>query len=374
MTKDDQMVVETESTAPKKRIFRKIHTKLSKVRRVLLGRYLWITRITVLVLVLGVIGLVGDFFVRHITNTTTGEYVRLGTTFLFPRNEVVNIFEGKTNVLILGKGGGSHEAPDLTDTMILASISHESPQKVSLLSLPRDIWIPELRTKLNTVYYYGNKQQAGAGLVAAKSSVEEITGQQINYGVVFDFQGFSEIINILGGVDVEVEKSFTDERFPIAGKENDLCDGDKDYGCRYEKITFEAGTEHMDGERALKYVRSRHSQDLEAGTDIARSQRQRSVIDAVIKKMTSREVLFSPTTLRNVFEAFQSNMETDLTADAIAVLGRRVYQGRNNLQSYNIPEELITVPPYAPEYDNLYVFIPKANDWSEVQKWIQDIL
>jgi len=355
---------------------RKLKTRIAKVRRILLGRYLWLTRISALVLVLFILFLIGDLFVRQITSSSTGDYLRWGKLFLFPNNQIVKMVDGRTNILILGKGGGSHEAPDLTDTMIFASISHNEPHEIDLISLPRDIWIPDLEAKLNSVYYWGNEKQSGGGLVFAKSNVEKILGQQIHYAAVFDFEGFKEVIDILGGVDVQIENGFTDERFPIEGKENDLCGGDIEYNCRYETITFEQGVEHMNGERALKYVRSRHSEDLEAGTDIARSQRQRMVIEAVVSKLTSREIIFSSVKLKEILETVQENTETDLNEDALAVLARRAYQGKNAIESYTIPEDLLYNPPYIPLYNNLYVFIPKAGggNWSEIQNWVKDTL
>lgn len=352
----------------------KTRVRLAKIRRVLLGRYLWVTRIAILLVVLLTLFGLGDFAIRRITNSTAGDYLRLARHFVFPNSDAVTVIDNRTNILILGKGGGGHEAPELTDTMIIASVSHGDPQEIDLISLPRDIWMPELRSKLNSVYFWGNEQQPGAGLVTAKSSVEEIIGQPVHYAVVFDFAGFKNVIDILGGIDVEIEKGFTDQRFPIPGKENDLCNGDPEYNCRYETITFEPGIEHMNGERALKFVRSRHSEDLEAGTDIARSQRQRKVIDAVINKITTREILTSPAKLRELFETAESHTETDLTGEAMAVLARRAYQAKDNLQSHTLPEEMLLVPPYVPEYDNLYVFIPAAGDWSQVQKWVQDTL
>jgi LCP family protein required for cell wall assembly len=114
---------------------------------------------------------------------------------------------------------------------MFVSIDHISPS-FTIISLPRDIWIPALRAKLNSVYYWGNQKEEGGGLPLSKSVVEEIVGQPVEYGIVIDFEGFQEIIDVLGGVEVNVERSFTDERFPIEGKENDECEGDPEYKCR----------------------------------------------------------------------------------------------------------------------------------------------
>ncbi|MEJ2441683.1 MAG: LCP family protein, partial [Patescibacteria group bacterium] len=91
--------------------------------------------------------------------------------------------EDRTNILILGRSGEGHDSPDLTDTIIFASVGH-TDHSVKLISLPRDIWIPELRAKLNSTYYWGNQRQKGGGIILAKSTVESILGQPVHYGLV----------------------------------------------------------------------------------------------------------------------------------------------------------------------------------------------
>ena len=103
----------------------------------------------------------------------------------------------------------------------------------------------------------------------SKSLVEKITSLPTHYAVVIDFSSFKEIIDALGGVKIDVANSFTDDLYPIEGREEDLCDGDKEFKCRYETIHFEKGINYMDGTTALKYVRSRNGDNNE-NTDIAR--------------------------------------------------------------------------------------------------------
>ena len=186
--------------------------------------------------------------------------------------------ENSISILVLGKGGEGHTAPNLTDTIILSYLNIEN-NSVNFLSLPRDIWIPEIRAKLNSAYHYGGFKMAG-------DSVTSITGLPINYTVVIDFSLFKDLIDNVGGIKVHVENSFTDEKYPIEGKENDLCDGDRLYRCRYETLQFTQGEQNMNGELALKYVRSRNASGDE-GTDIAREKRQQKVIEAIKEKILS---------------------------------------------------------------------------------------
>ena len=108
---------------------------------------------------------------------------------------------------------------------MLASISL-TKESVDLISIPRDIWIPEIRAKINSAYYWG-------GVSLSKSLVEKITSLPTHYAVVIDFSSFKEIIDALGGVKIDVANSFTDDLYPIEGREEDLCDGDKEFKCRY---------------------------------------------------------------------------------------------------------------------------------------------
>lgn len=302
------------------------------------------------------------------------KYVRMARYFIFTPNGVVNQLDGRTNFLILGKAGDGYTAPDLTDTMILASISHDDP-KLIMVSLPRDLWIEDLRAKLNSVYYWGNQKEENGGLVLAKSIVEEVVGVPIHYALVIDFDGFRELIDAVGGVDIDVQKTFTDNRFPIPGKEDDDCGGnDEEYLCRYESITFTNGLQHMDGTTALKFARSRHSEDLAEGTDLARARRQQLVLNALKDKMFSREIILNFKKLREISGLIDKTLETDLNLDQEVYLSRKIYDARNRIETHVLPEELLENPPISSDFDNLYVFVPLAGDWSEVQSWVKSIL
>ena len=206
-------------------------------------------------------------------------------------------------ILVLGKGGEGHTAPDLTDTMMLVNLNPDS-NKVSILSLPRDIWIPAIRAKLNTAYHYGS-----FGL--ASSSVSSVTGITPNYYVVVDFSLFKDLIDTVGGINVEVANPFTDEKYPIVGKEDDLCNGDKLYKCRYETLHFVQGKQLMNGETALQFVRSRNAVGDE-GTDIARERRQQKVIEALKTKLLSTQVLSNSKVLMNLYDIIMSHLETNI--------------------------------------------------------------
>ena len=275
----------------------------------------------------------------------------------------------------MGKAGGDHDGPDLTDTMMLVSVSLTMPN-IKIISIPRDTWIPEIRAKINSAYYWGNQKTPGGGISFAENVAEEAVGVPIEYGVVIDFSGFKDIIDELGGIQVDVANSFTDYYYPIAGKENDTC-GNKDsqFMCRYETLTFNAGLQKMDGDTALKFVRSRHSTGLE-GTDLAREARQGKVIDAIKNKLMDKNTYENPKKDIAILKVVLGSIQTDIDYPTAAILGRLFYNSRNSINSYVIPDNLIVNPPVSKAYDMQSVFIPKAGSgkWTDINKWVAGIL
>ncbi|MCL4382869.1 LCP family protein [Patescibacteria group bacterium] len=298
-------------------------------------------------------------------------YLSLAKNFLFTAPDDINLPEARTNILVLGKGGMGHEAPDLTDTIIFISLAKDGGG-ITTVSLPRDIWITKLRTKLNSIYYWGEKTDEG-GLKLAKEITEEITGEPIKYALIIDFIGFTEIVDILGGIEVNIKESFTDPDYPIAGRENDDCGGDKEFRCRYEIVSFEEGWETMDGERALKYVRSRKAEG-EEGTDLSRAERQQVVIGAIKEEIFSFSTLTSPTKIRKLWNAILETVEVDIPESVAPVIARMAFDSRNDIAPYVLGEDLLVNPPKLARYDYLYVYIPKAGGWEEVHSWVDSLV
>jgi len=267
----------------------------------------------------------------------------------------------------MGVGGKDHAGGDLTDTMILVSVSL-SKRSITTISIPRDIWIPETRAKVNSSYHYG-------GLTLAKTTVQEVLGVPIQYSVLLDFSGFKDIVDALGGITVTVDHSFTDNLYPIAGRENDLCNGDRTFKCRYETVTFTEGTQTMNGDIALKFVRSRHAVGDE-GTDIAREARQEKVISAIENKIIDPKVFLNPQKDLIIAKVVMASLETDMSNENIAIIGRKLFDARKSVTKYLIPDNLLVVPPTSKQFDNQYVFTPAAGSgrWEDIHKWVSSVL
>jgi LCP family protein required for cell wall assembly len=303
-------------------------------------------------LVLGIIGVFGVFGV------------------LWGKREIerkLKLPEGKTSFLVLGVPGGQEAGADLSDTMMWVSWDNQQG-KVTVIFLPRDIWVPEWRTKLNSVYHY-------EGLREIKKVVSNLLGQETDYVVVIDYQLVKKVVGILGGVEVEIKESFKDEKYPIAGREKDECAGDKEYKCRYRTVEFNQGREVMDGERVLEYVRSRHSEG-DQGTDFARSARQQEVIAAMVGKIKSKEFWLRPKRVVQLVKAIQEGIVIDFPKEKYKELvsfGLKYRQPEIIMKALN-GELLVNPPPNVKLYDNQWVLIPRAGNWGEVREWVRELL
>lgn len=273
------------------------------------------------------------------------------------------------NILILGMGGAQHEASDLTDTLIVF-IANPKNRKILLVSLPRDIWIDSLKTKINSLYHYGSSE-------LVSKEVEKIIGQPIDKVLLVDFKAFDETIDFIGGIEIKVERSFDDFYFPIPGKENDLCDGDPELACRYEYLHFEAGWQKMDGERALKFVRSRNAEG-EEGTDFARNERQQKVIVALKNKILSGEILLNPQRILGFWRVAENNIQTDIAQEDYLPLLKFFFPFWRGVQLESV---VLDGGAYSGEgllYHPLnhssgqWVLLPTGGNWEKVEEFIKE--
>ena len=274
---------------------------------------------------------------------------------------------GRTNFLVLGVAGENYTGSDLTDSIIFVSLENQTG-KTLVLSLPRDIWITPLRAKLNSVYHY-------EGMEETKKAVGEILGQKVDYSLVIDFNLFTKMVDFLDGVELTVERAFDDFKYPLVGKENDLCDGDKEFKCRYETISFKAGEQWMNSETALKYVRSRNAEG-EEGTDFARSQRQQRLLIAIQKKIFTPQVILNPKRLTQLINLTVANIKTDIPKDKNLDLFKIALKLRKNKFKMEVLNDgyLINPPTSKARYDNQWVLIPKDGTWGAVQDHVKNLI
>lgn len=302
------------------------------------------------------------------------------------------------NVLLLGIGGGNHEGPLLTDTIMIASLNLDT-NKVNLISLPRDMWSFDLENRINSAYSIGEARKDGGGLVLAKEVVSQIIGQPIDYGVVIDFNGFTEAVDVIGGLNISVERSFDDYQYPIKGNENELCGRTEEdvknfiasnsaesalvdfFPCRYEHLHFDTGEQLMDGSTALKFVRSRHANGSE-GSDFARSQRQEKIINAFVSKIFSLNFFANPGKIINLYETVEDSIDTDIQESEFDDFIKLAQKFRNSEinsividygDKRNKRGGLLTNPPISEKYNYKWTLVPRIGEenYEEIHEFIR---
>ena len=325
------------------------------------------------------------------------------------------------NFLLLGYGGGSHDGTYLTDTIMIANIDIKV-KKVTLFSVPRDLWVrlptksgADFHTKINAVYQLElfPKDFPDLKQTSAKITISQITGLPIDGYVSVNFAGFTKAIDILGGIDVEIKRSFTDPEYPIEGKEKELCDKDTEelfkkaepfitpgfnpeerdrqfkdnpkleefvknassspelaFPCRYEKLEFKQGLTHMDGSTALKFSRSRHSP--EDGGDFNRALRQQQVIEAVKNKVIS--LGFIPKIIP-LMDEFKRDVKTDIGMDIIKkFIGQADKSREFKITSFVLTDK--NVFKNATSDDGQFILIPNEgmDNWKGIQIIIKNMI
>ena len=233
----------------------------------------------------------------------------LNSLFNFYNSSLKGEKEDRINVLILGIGGENHEGPYLTDTIILASLK-PSNKKVALLSIPRDLYVPIPGfgwQKINAANALGMSQGKNGAELTSRV-VSDVFGQPIHYYLTIEFDSFKKIVDFLGGIEINVEKSFKDYQFPGPN-------------FVYQVVSFEAGPQGMDGKKALQYVRSRHGTNGEDG-DFTRSARQQKVILSIKDKIVKEEFLKKPSKMLELYNLLSREIKTNLNIEDIIKLGK----------------------------------------------------
>lgn len=280
----------------------------------------------------------------------------------------------RINFLLLGIGGKNHEAGELTDTIILASLK-PSTMEAGLISIPRDLLVPISGYgwyKINSANAFGEMREEGMGIKLAKETVENITGENIHYYIKVDFAGFEKFIDILGGVCLDIENNLDDYQYPIKGKENDYP-----ISSRYKYLHIEKGRQCMDGSLALKYARSRHAVGRE-GSDFARAKRQQNLIGAVKEKTISYKTFLNPQKIIQILNNLNENIKTNLTVSEIVRLikmskgidiGKVVMRVLDNSIEGPLTDNFIELE----EGGNMYALTTRTGDFSEIKKIAEDI-
>lgn len=214
---------------------------------------------------------------------------------------------GVVNLLLAGNSADDvgHGGAKLTDSIMVASYNlHE--KKLSLISIPRDLLVSYNGSymKINAVYVYG-------GMDGLQSVAEHVTGLTITHRVLINYTAFRDMINAVGGIDVDIE-------------------ADDSRGIYDPMIGFSIanGVQHLTGEQALLLARCRNDPTYDGRVayglsrgDFDRTENQRKIALALLAKIKGSTTLTNIATLKSLIESLADNVETNLTAGQL----RRLY-------------------------------------------------
>jgi LCP family protein required for cell wall assembly len=260
--------------------------------------------------------------------------------------------DGRINILLLGMGGGNHPGGTLTDTIMVASIK-PATNEVAMLSVPRDLYVTVDgygKDKINAAHALGEqKNYSGGGMALAKETVSKTLDLPIHYTVRVDFEGFSKLVDAVGGVDIDVEEDLYDPFYP---------DG---------YYTVKKGMHHMDGKAALKYARSR-----ETTSDFDRAKRQQKIIVAVKEKVLSASTLTNPQKMNDILDVLGDHIKTDMQiweAQKLATMFQKVDKNKIINRVLDNSED----GPLESGNMGMYVLLPKTGNFKEIQAIAKNI-
>lgn len=295
--------------------------------------------------------------------TGTSFFVQLGHLLTTPDRAIAGEADDRINVLLLGIGGEGHQGALLTDTIIVASVKPSTGQ-VAMLSIPRDLVVTfpnQTYRKINNAVYLGDiLNYPGGGEQLSADIVTDVTGLDIHYYGQIDFNGFKQVIDLVGGVTVVIERSFTDYQYPTLN-----------FG--YQTVSFAAGRQTLTGDQALKFVRSRHGNNGE-GSDFARSARQQKVLSAIKDKALSVGTLTNPVKLQKVVATLSAHVKTNAELWELARLSNIVKEANtSNIRTVvldNSPEGLLITTT---GQDGAYLLEPRSGDYREIRQLARGI-
>lgn len=239
-------------------------------------------------------------------------------------------------VLLLGIDSGSLGRVEVgrSDVMMVMTVNSDT-NNTTLTSIPRDTYVEIVgqgnMDKINHAYAFG-------GIEMSRATVEQFLDISIDYYIVVNMAGLSEIINQIGGVEVIPPTTFS-----ISGY--DFVEG--------QEVT-------LDGDMALAYVRERYT----SGGDYGRQERQRQLVAAIIRQMSNQKNIFN---LKNIFLSLNENIKTDFDLMTLMSLYKEFNHSVDNVTTYQISG-------YPQMIENIYYEVPDAEVLKDVKYAIQNEL
>jgi LCP family protein required for cell wall assembly len=324
-----------------------------------------------IIIIVGLIIILLGTSLKYISNYTNTDWLYFPRLF-FKVSQNPTLTTG-FNFMILGLDprNDSLENTQTTDTIILANLSPSL--KINLIPLPRDLWDYFLNTKINQIYplTLGRADQ----FQYIQSQYQQLIGQKLDRTVVITTQNLIDLVKLIGGVDVYLDKGFKDDQYPnpayISNPTSTIP--------KYITIEFPQGKVNLNETNVTEFVRSRKSADtaLLGGTDIGRIERQQLLIDALISKLKTADYFHHPQMLFALYNFFHTSLSTNITDGDLISLAKKQYSQLKNLTlnkiylttGENPKADLVYHPSLY--LDGQWVFLPQDKDYHRFQEFIQ---
>lgn len=245
-------------------------------------------------------------------------------------------WDGKSRYTIIV--GGLDRRPDQTgepvrtDSLMLVSIDPTS-NSIGVLSIPRDLWVripeQEEHDRINRAYFLGESLATGYGPNLLQRTVSWNLGMRIHNYVLVDFQAVIDLVDHLGGIEISIDYTINDERYP-----------DMNYG--YDPFYLPAGQHILDGRDTLRFARTRHGNN-----DVRRAERQQMILYAIRERIQNLNFLQligqAPALLATLGEHVQTGLELEQIVQ-LALLVKDIELGDINMRvmDFEYLEEYIT--------------------------------
>ena len=265
-----------------------------------------------------------------------------------------------------GFGNGEY----LADTIMIASFNKDN-NKAALISIPRDLYVDipnHGKEKINAAYAVGESRYPGGGLQLMKAVVSIVSGVHVDHAIRVDFEGFQKIVDDMGGITIYRDTPFSESKqWAQDGRD----------GQRYWKFTdagwvfyVPAGSNQMNSDEALYYVRSRYST-----SDFDRMRRQHQVIEAIKSKALGMGVLSNPVKIFNILDTLGDNVRSDMSISEMTDLVNLIRE--RNVQTFEkayLEQNGDTGLLVSDKIDGMYVLLPKSGNYSEIHDMFRMII
>ena len=372
----------------------------------------WVIFIEIVLAIILVVGGVSLWKTGSILNKISKGGVLTSLLHAVPgvKDELKGEEAGRVNIALLGMRGENVVGGGLlADTIMVISIDPKQ-NKVAMISVPRDLYVTvpgtQDKQKINAVHAYGEKKGKGQGLEDMKTILSEVTGLSIDYAASINFEGFKQIVDTIGGVQITLDEPFS-ESLQFKGVEQ-RCDGitytipsgnyeekrikrkngtyyanPKRYPLCFAKttatvsenlecggnFTLPAGVSTLNGDQALCYVRSRVT-----SSDFERAKRQQIIVQLIKDKLLSSETLMNFDKLNQLLNNLGDNARSDFKPWELKRL-YDLYKEMQNIQIYqrvleNSEEGLLYNPP---ANGAGYILLPIGDNYDKIHEVVQNI-